>query len=426
MELESILQEYKPIDIEALEQKGNGLSENIKSSFLLYNNALIKLASSSEDIAIIELRKAISQNPEFIHAFNLLGVCYMYINDDIKAEDIFNKVINVESNGVNAYKYLKALKGEDLNFAKVKASKVKVSKVKASKVKSTQPNLSNPVRLINPNTLVKPTQLTKSTQGENSNQLVNSNQSVSASPFSNDKYTESKDKYTDSKRLFGKFLNGFISASLILIIIFTFVLVSVNKNNNIKITAEQDKIASSQSSKDSLQTQINEYKNKIAELETDTKKYSDDISKANTELDYLRNIQKLLEVEKLSLAGNFEAAGDMLLTLKVIAFEGIEKEKYDNLLKDIAPKAAWAVYNQGNTLYNSQNYKDALIKLIKVEKYAPDWQYMSWVMYQIGLSYKALGETENAITAFQKIIEKFPTSEYAVYSVYRINELKGR
>jgi len=44
---------------------------------VLYNKALEDFRAKSEDIAIIELKKAISLNPDFHEAMNLLGIFYI-------------------------------------------------------------------------------------------------------------------------------------------------------------------------------------------------------------------------------------------------------------------------------------------------------------------------------------------------------------
>ena len=91
----------------------NKIPEDIKNSILLYNNALENLKMDSEDIAMIELKKAISLNPDFYEAINLLGVCYYYLKDYDKAEEIFEKVARAESNGVRAFNYLRYIRKEE-------------------------------------------------------------------------------------------------------------------------------------------------------------------------------------------------------------------------------------------------------------------------------------------------------------------------
>jgi len=103
--LKKELKSFLPINLDNILKMGNEISEDIKNSILLYNNALENLKMDSEDIAMIELRKAISLNPEFYEAINLLGICYYYLKDYDKAEEMFAKVAKAEKNGVRAFNY---------------------------------------------------------------------------------------------------------------------------------------------------------------------------------------------------------------------------------------------------------------------------------------------------------------------------------
>ena len=76
IDLRKELMNFTPINLESIEKNNPGISEEVKKSVLLYNNALDNLKMDSEDIAVIELKKAISLNPEFYEAINLLGLCY--------------------------------------------------------------------------------------------------------------------------------------------------------------------------------------------------------------------------------------------------------------------------------------------------------------------------------------------------------------
>ena len=69
------LQFYPQINLTDLENNGTQIPDNIRNSVILYNKALENLRMGSEDIAIIELKKAISMNSTFYEAMNLLGLC---------------------------------------------------------------------------------------------------------------------------------------------------------------------------------------------------------------------------------------------------------------------------------------------------------------------------------------------------------------
>ena len=104
IDIKTEIQDYKKINIDELVANGQVLAENIRNSIVLYNKAIESLSTGSEDIAMIELKKAVSLNPQFYEALNLLGICYNHINDNEKAAEIFNRVLKAENNGVKAQK----------------------------------------------------------------------------------------------------------------------------------------------------------------------------------------------------------------------------------------------------------------------------------------------------------------------------------
>lgn len=91
MDFKNELQNYSMIDLDRLSETNPNMPDNIKNSIQLYNKALEDFRAKSEDIAIIELKKAISLNPDFHEAMNLLGIFYMYIGENDKAAETFSK-----------------------------------------------------------------------------------------------------------------------------------------------------------------------------------------------------------------------------------------------------------------------------------------------------------------------------------------------
>ncbi len=107
------LSDYKQIDLESVENKIGTIPDDMKQAMELYNKALDDLGNKNEDIAIIALKKAISLYPDFYEAMNLMGICYLSLNEEDNARRMFNKVVQTENNGIRASKYLARLDGED-------------------------------------------------------------------------------------------------------------------------------------------------------------------------------------------------------------------------------------------------------------------------------------------------------------------------
>ena len=107
------LSNFKQIDVENVESRIGAIPEDMKQAMELYNKALDDLQSKNEDIAVIALRKAISLYPEFYEAMNLMGICYLSMDEEHNARKMFNKVIQMENNSIRASNYLSILDGEE-------------------------------------------------------------------------------------------------------------------------------------------------------------------------------------------------------------------------------------------------------------------------------------------------------------------------
>jgi tetratricopeptide (TPR) repeat protein len=131
MDLKKEIRNFVPIDIEKFSQN-NDASEKIIDSVKLYNKAIGYLKTGSEDIAMIELKKVVSINPDFYEAVNLLGLCYAYTNQMDKAEALFGKAVQGDNNALKAADYLNYFNTGDKNSANKTNKTTKTNKIKKS------------------------------------------------------------------------------------------------------------------------------------------------------------------------------------------------------------------------------------------------------------------------------------------------------
>ncbi|MCX7772860.1 MAG: hypothetical protein N2376_07085, partial [Clostridia bacterium] len=64
------LTNFKPINIENVEQKIGKIPEDMRNAIDMYNKALEDIANKNEDMAIIALKKAVALYPAFYEAMN--------------------------------------------------------------------------------------------------------------------------------------------------------------------------------------------------------------------------------------------------------------------------------------------------------------------------------------------------------------------
>ena len=124
------IKSYSPIDLDRLLKTNLDMPDNLKNSVLLYNKALANIRIKSEDIAIIELKKAISLNPDFCEAINLLGLLYASIKENNSARDCFERVLSIEPNDSKALEYIKLLDPNLDRAGKIKAKHREKGKTK--------------------------------------------------------------------------------------------------------------------------------------------------------------------------------------------------------------------------------------------------------------------------------------------------------
>lgn len=359
--LKDELQNYPAINLKALVEDESQIPDNIKNSIELYNKAIESIKIDSEDIAIIELKKAISENPDFYEAMNLLGLCYIYANENEKAIEIFKNVISAENNSIKALGYLNRLGVSD----------------------SIQDNDDKKKRAASPATKID--KISSPTGKRGSGKAARKNKSAG----------------------YIKFFAGFVAGFLVMFAVSMTAPSSGASNEDLK--TYEDMISSYETKYNNLKTEYDDLK---AELET-----------ANKELDYRASVEKLDEIEELVSKKNYQQAADMLLLMDAVEFKEAEQARYDSLYEDTMPRVAAELLNKGIQLCDAKNYEDALKNLEKIQTYVKDYDRIDAVLYYSGKSYQGLNNTLKAKEAYNKIINDYPQSKYVQYSRYRLNEM---
>jgi len=93
-----------------------------------------------------------------------------------------------------------------------------------------------------------------------------------------------------------------------------------------------------------------------------------------------------------------------------------------------APQSEWAdnaQYWRGECFYGLQNHRQALIEFTKVFVY-PETEKADDAQLKAARCYAALGEQERALSAYQKLLDEYPDSEYAAAARSEMRQLRGR
>ena len=84
--------------------------ERFSDAVVMYNKALNHIRQASDDLAIIQLKKAIEINPKFVDALNLLTLCHLIQNNKDRALGIIDRVLAIDSQNAIALNYFGLLR----------------------------------------------------------------------------------------------------------------------------------------------------------------------------------------------------------------------------------------------------------------------------------------------------------------------------
>lgn len=409
MDLKSELQNFKTINLDEIAQGDLKVSDNVRNSVFLYNKAIESLKSGSEDIAAIELKKAISMNPHFYEALNLLGLCYSILGENEKAAEAFGQVIKAESNSVLALNYVKRFGfAEPAPQQKAGRANRQGRQSRPGQPRQSQPEQPGSAGLTGQQGLPGMEGLPQpDRQGRPEEPLKRARTSKAPGKLAGTW------KYNAILHTALKIGIGFAAGLLLSALIFTaFPREGGEPENQPPDTAE-----------DAIEELKAEYEAKLKELQDKYNVLTEDKETAVQQADYYKASLKLYEIDELAGAGKYEEAANMLFLMKTVDFKDNEKTKFDDLYKTVMPLAAKEAYNEGYKLYNSRKYQEALERLEKVQTYDPEFNRMDAALYYTGRSYQILQDSRSALALFQKLVDTYPKSYYARSARTRINEL---
>ncbi len=369
IDLKAELNNFKAINLNEIDNGELLVSDKIRNSILLFNKAIESIKSGSEDIAIIELKKAVAINPQFNEAFNLLGLCYSYIGETEKAAEVFSKVIKDESNSLLASRYMQMI------------------------------GFGEPVQKQSSKRITKPI-----TDNDKQEEPI---KRIRRKPAANKNDSRKSLLYTIAK------IGGGFAAGILIAIIFFM----PSRNTNVPQTPIVDTADSETAAK------MAEYEENYAKLEEKYNSLQKDKDAAVQQSDYYKSALKLYDVDDMYRARQYEEAADMLIIMKTVEFKDSEAEKFNELYTTVLPLAAKTAYNKGSKLFNSKKYQEALDKLKMVEIYDPGFKQMDGAIYYMGRSCQALNDSRNAVAMYQKLVTEYPRSSFVKYANARLKEL---
>ena len=360
-----ISRHFQPEDNDA-EKYINAVQENptkleaLNQAIKRYNNALTFARQDSDDLAIIQLKRVISLNPNFIRAYHLISLLYMKNGEKEKAKRYLTRVARIDVSNTTTLKYLKELDPQQIS-----------TRVDGSYKEQDNPNASivpiTSYREDKPNIIAYV------------NLIIGVLIGLALGAFLLFPSFQKKD-IADSNKDYVDYSAG---------------LVALEEKEAIIASLHDDKLALEQKVSQ-LQAELDS----IEIPETNPNVYDslfEAISMYVNELVKKENDRNLLQVAEL---------------IRTIDTSGYESERsirlLDSLKEKVYPIASDEYYDRGHDLYSDYKYEEALEELHLAYEY--DKNNVN-AIYFIARSYHRLEDFESAALYYEIVINDFPDSK---------------
>ncbi|MBP3469813.1 MAG: tetratricopeptide repeat protein [Lachnospiraceae bacterium] len=356
-------------------QSNQGRLEIIRSTIRKFNVSLDLCNKGDYDMAVIQLRKVLNQNPKFIKAHQLLGLLYIQREEWEKAKREFLQCKRIDSGDIKTLTYLKEVE-DQLNPDAAGGSGKKRNKQEQSAVYKSSGN----------DVIIQP---------------------------------------LNGKEPLG--INAFIQIALGIIIglCITFFLIMPAKVQSAKDELNVQ-IADYGEQLDRKNTELVELQTRISQLEQSNLSLQDDLNSFSGSNGALDANNALLAAAYARLDPNQDTMSVEQHLAEInqdYVEQGASEEflsLYHYLMAQIGTSASESYYESGLAAYNQMDYTTAINHLAKAYQYDPTNEE---ALYYLGLSYMGSGDVEHARDSFNELVSLFPESTLVTKAQQKLSEL---
>ena len=335
-----------------------------------YNHALAYARSGKTDQAIEELKKAVHSHPNYIRAYQLLGLLYMQKKHYTAARKVLGKALKLDRNNTTTVRYLAEV-GE-LSHHK-------------HKEKEEHGHHTNYVQIKDPTPIV---------------------------------IERSSGSYTDFNTSTLSFVNILMGIVIGAAVVGLLLVPSVKKTK----TAEYNQAIVEYSSQISERNkQIAILQNEVDALTEENDRLNSDVENVNQMADSGASEQNLIRAMKEYLDNNFVGAGTALAEVNREALANEDSQTiYDYLSAKTSETVISRFYDEAYEFYRNNDYMGAVgyfDKILKLD--ASDVE----ARYQLGCCYHYLADFEKARQCYTYILENHSDSSYSSDAQKYLNEI---
>lgn len=336
-------------------QNTAGLLDGVSLTIKKYNQALDYCRQGNRDLARIQLRRVLGQNPKMVAAHQLLALLCIQDGEYEEARKALSAANKVDARNTTTLRYMLEVK-EGL---KAKDKDKKKKKKKDDIISFTDGN----------ETIMMP---------NNGNKF--------------------SDWFDNSKN---SIINIAIGLVIGLLICFVLVVPTVKQRAqtdaaNALVDANEEVAGTSSS---------------ISTLKNQVKTLQEELAKYNGKGDVATSYDKLIEGYNAYKSGDIKKATECIKVVNPDVLDVNGKAIYDEVIKPVNDYIMKEAYNKGNTAYKQQKYEEAITEFTTIVNIDPSYQNGN-ALYYLADSYASLNDIANATKYHQMLVQFVPNSKW--------------
>mgnify|MGYP002510489765 CR=1 FL=1 len=342
-------------------QETPGELEEINQAVKRYNQSLQYAAQHGEDLAIIQLKKAVAAHPSYMKAYQLLGFLYLHTEQLADARQMLRTAYRLDTTNELTLRYIHELS----EIRKERSAHVKRSDKKDGQTVTY--NLGN-------ETIIQP---------------------VSTS------FKENTGMHTVVNIGLGVLMGVLVMWFLIM----PAMNASRQRRLNEQTVAFSDQIESQKSQINALKTELEKFRSTSEATE------NAQATAASTQESYeiVMNIYYHYQAQDMSNAAMVEE----LRKVNADSLGEQARAQYDEMTGDLFPAVCEELYAQAQESYEAANY-DTVISNLEMVTSIDEGYANGEAMLLLAYCYAGKGEQDQANLLYQKIIESYPDTQAAV------------
>ena len=352
--------------------------EVVNQAVKMYNQSLVICERDGDDMAIIQLKKAVALHPDLVKAWQLLALLYMHTEQYTKARQALVTARKLDTASETTLRYVHAM-----------------SQIRGARSYRMGRRRPNTVEYNRGNeTIIQPR-------------------------------AKGMVKELTSRVMIMNILFGIgIGAAIIWYLVAPAVNQARYERTNLQMVEYSHRIQSLESQVSAQTRALDEYRalHAPADMMPDVMDAGMDVERAGIQESF--EIMLLVQEQLASQMYTSEQMAENLLRVNRELLGERGQAMYDELASGIFPALSYQIFHMGLEALNAENFQGAIEHLSRVV-WMDESANNGYAMLRLGDAYAGLGDMENAIIRYRRVVELFPYSDVGNLARGRIENING-